>query len=108
MKKLLLAALFLTPSLAMAETWNCTYKSTEGPATETSSFTRVGEYFTYSASYTNDKFKIVKETKGEIVLDFQGISDYEVKLSTNNGTDGKIVFTALADNSQWKGPCSIR
>ena len=108
MKKLLLL-LLLIPNLLMAETWHCTYKSTEGPATESSSFERQGEYFTYGASYTDKKFKIAKISEyGTITLVHQGVSDYIVQLHTTNKIDGEITFTALADFSQWKGFCSIK
>ena len=45
MKKLLLL-LFILPNFALAETWNCTYKSTNGSASESSTFERQGEFVT--------------------------------------------------------------
>ena len=115
MKKLLLL-LFILPNLALAETWNCTYKSTKGSASESSTFERQGEFFTYGASASrgeyrsrNEKFKIAKEIQGgKIILVFNGFQDYIVELIYDNKVDGKIVFTDMRDLAQWKGSCSIK
>ena len=115
MKKLLLL-LFILPNLALAETWNCTYKSTKGSASESSTFERQGEFFTYGASASrgeyrsrNEKFKIAKEIQGgKIILVFNGFQDYIVELIYDNKVDGKIVFTDMRDLAQWKGTCSIK
>ena len=115
MKKLLLL-LFLIPNLVIAETWDCTYKSTKGNASESSSFVRQGDFFTYGASASrgeygsrNEKFKIAKEIQGgKIILAFNGFQDYIVELIYDNQVDGKIVFTDLRDLAQWKGLCTIK
>ena len=115
MKKLLLL-LFILPNLALAETWDCTYKSTKGNASESSTFERQGEFFTYGAALArgeyrsrNEKFKIAKEIQGgKIILVFNGFQDYIVELIYDNKVDGRIVFTDMRDLAQWKGTCSIK
>ena len=115
MKRILLLSC-LIPNLLIAETWDCTYKSAMGNASESSTFERQGEFFTYGASSNrgeyrarNEKFKIAKENQaGTILLIYQGFADYLVQLSSNNQVDGEIIFTDLRDLAQWKGPCIIK
>ena len=111
MKKLLLF-LFLIPNLVMAETWNCSYKSTEGPAVGKSSFTRDGNLFISTDKFSEfkeskDEYLITKENEYSIILVFQGTSDFVVELKKERKIEGKINYIDLRDMAQWKGNCLV-
>ena len=105
MKKLLLL-LLLIPNLVMAETWHCSYKSTEGPASDSTSFKKEGKVF--KASNIGGDFLIAKENSYAIILVHQGASDFIVNLKKDGPIDGSINFIDLRDMAQWTGKCLIK
>ena len=109
MKKLLLL-LFLIPNLVMAETWHCSYKSTEGPAEDTESFKREGKFFVSEGKFGDykNKYLIANETDYSIILAFQSsVSDYVIRLIKVRKIEGSINYIDLTDMSQWKGSCIL-
>lgn len=112
MKYLLALLLLLLPNIADAETWNCSYKSTEGPATGSTEFTRNGNIFDSKDEFSTlkklkDEWLIAKENKNYIILVFQGLSKFVVELNKDNETSASINFIDLSDMAQWKGKCSV-
>ena len=109
MKKLLLI-LFLIPNLVMAETWHCSFKSTEGPAEDTESFKREGKFFVSKGKFDDslNKYLIAKESDYSIILVYQGTSDFIIELDKVRKIEGKINFIDLRDMAQWKGNCLIK
>ena len=104
MKKLILI-LLLIPNLVMAETWSCDYKSTEGPASDSTSFERKGKIF--KASNLSGDFLIAKENSYAITLVDQSDSDFIVKLRKDGKIDGSINFIDLRDMASWTGKCLV-
>ena len=105
MKIVLTTILFLLTTIANAETWSCDYKSTEGPASDSTSFERKGKIF--KASNLSGDFLIAKENSYAITLVDQSDSDFIVKLRKDGKIDGSINFIDLRDMAQWTGKCLV-
>ena len=103
MKKLLL--LLLIPFTSYAEEWACSYKSTEGPASDTTTFIRDGNQFVTDGIL--GPFSIAKENQYTIILVGQGISNFIVELKKDRPAQGSINFIDLSDMAQWTGKCLV-
>jgi hypothetical protein len=105
MRKIILLISLLLANTVNAEIYSCSYKSTEGPASDTTDFIRDGKFF--KASNLGGKFLIAKENSYAIILVDQEVSDFVVHLKKDGPIDGSINFIDLRDMAQWSGKCLI-